>query len=88
MILIPVSIEKCVFSYRFGATALPSDLLHSHYKCNLYFDSSLKTVTRGPTLYKLLRIHNPNLITIFCPLGHLTKESIQVKGCIAFFVTN
>jgi hypothetical protein len=30
MILIPLSMEKCVFSRMFGATALPSDLLHSH----------------------------------------------------------
>jgi hypothetical protein len=30
MILIPISIEECVFSRRFGDTALPSDLLHSH----------------------------------------------------------
>jgi hypothetical protein len=30
MILIPLSVEKCVFSCRFSATALPSDLLLSH----------------------------------------------------------
>jgi hypothetical protein len=30
MILIPLSIEKRVLSRQFGATALPSDLLHSH----------------------------------------------------------
>jgi hypothetical protein len=31
MILIPLSAEKCVFSSRFGATVILSDLLHSHY---------------------------------------------------------
>jgi hypothetical protein len=38
MILIPLSVEKCVLFHRFGATALPSDLLHST-KSNLYFDT-------------------------------------------------
>jgi hypothetical protein len=42
----------------------------------------------SPTLYKLLTFHNPNLISIFRPLGHLSKQSIQVQGCIAFFATN
>jgi hypothetical protein len=30
MVLIPLSIEKCVFSCLCDATALPSDLLHSN----------------------------------------------------------
>jgi hypothetical protein len=49
MILIPLSIEKCVFACRFGATALPSDFLRP-----------LETVIREPALYKLLTFHNPN----------------------------
>jgi hypothetical protein len=63
-----------------------SVLLHSHLtsctptKCNLYLDSSLKTVTREPALSKLLRFHVPNLMLIFCCLGRLSKESVQVRG--------
>jgi hypothetical protein len=30
MIHIPLSVEKYAFSRKFGATALPSDFLHSH----------------------------------------------------------
>jgi hypothetical protein len=36
MILISLSIEKCVFSRRFGATALSFDLLLNIYKLNSY----------------------------------------------------
>jgi hypothetical protein len=87
MILIPLSTERCVFSCRLGATAFPSDLQHSH-KSDLYLDSSLETVIREPTLYKLLTFPNPNPISIFCRLGCLSKESIQVLGSFWIFVTN
>jgi hypothetical protein len=80
MILIPLRIQKCVFSRRFGATALPSDVLHSH--TILYLASSLKTVIKEPTLFKLLTFHVPNLIPIFRHLGSLSKESAQVRGSL------
>jgi hypothetical protein len=88
MILIPLCIEKCVFSHRFSATALSSDLLHYPTISNIYFDSSLKAVVREPTLCKFLTFHNPNLISIFRRLGSLSKESVQARGSIEFFVTN
>jgi hypothetical protein len=53
MVLIPFSIEKCVFPCWSGATALPSDLL-TPTKSNLYLDSCLETVIREPILYKFL----------------------------------
>jgi hypothetical protein len=87
MILIPISIEKCVFSCRFGATALTSDLLHST-KSILYLASSFETVIRESALYKLVTFHNPNLISIIHCLGRLSKESIQVRGFVWFFATN
>jgi hypothetical protein len=80
MTLNPLSIEKCVFSHRFGATASPQNLI--------YLTSSLETVIREPALYKLLTFHNPNLISIFCCLDHLSKESFRVRGSCKLFVTN
>jgi hypothetical protein len=80
MILILLSIEECVFSGRFGATVLPSGLLHSH---KIYL-----TVIREPTLYKILKFHNPNLISIFYRSDCLFKESNQVWGSIEIVVTN
>jgi hypothetical protein len=53
----------------------------------VHFASSRKTVIREPTLYKLLTFHNPNLISIFCRLGRLSKESVQVRDSCGFFVT-
>jgi hypothetical protein len=87
MIFITLSVEKCVFSSRFRATALPSDFLHPA-KSNLYLDSSLEAVIREPALYKLLTFHNPNLMSIFSCLGRLFKESVQVRGFMKFFLTN
>jgi hypothetical protein len=37
---------------------------------------------------KILTHHNPNLISIFRRLGRLSKESVQVRGSVWFFVTN
>jgi hypothetical protein len=48
-------------------------------KSNFYLDTSLETVIREPALYKLLTFHNPNLISIFRRLGHLSKEYVQVQ---------
>jgi hypothetical protein len=42
-------------------------------------------VIRQPTIYILLTFHNPNLISIFRRLGHLSKESIQLRGTVWFF---
>jgi hypothetical protein len=65
---------------------------HSHLtSCtptNIYLSSSLETDIREPVLYRLLTFQNPNLISIFCRLSRLSKESIQVRGTISFFVTN
>jgi hypothetical protein len=55
---------------------------------NLYLDSSLETVIREPTLYKLLMFHIPHLMSIFRHLGHLSKESIQVRGSLWFLITS
>jgi hypothetical protein len=38
-------------------------------------------------LYKVLTFHNPNLISIFRHLGHLSKESVQVQGLYELFIT-
>jgi hypothetical protein len=71
-----------------GSVPQPSHLTCTPIKSNLYFDSSVEAVIKEPALYKLLTFHNPNLISIFCRLGHLSKESVQVRGSIVFFITN
>jgi hypothetical protein len=45
-------------------------------KSNLYLDSSLNSIS----LYKLQMFHVPTLMFIFCHLGCLSKESVQVRG--------
>jgi hypothetical protein len=57
-------------------------------KSKLYFDSSLKTVIRDPALYKFLTFHDPNLMSVFRRLGHLSKEPVQVQRSVWFFLTN
>jgi hypothetical protein len=57
-------------------------------KSNIYLDSSLGTVIREPTLYKLLMFHVSYLMSIFLCLGHLSKESVQVRGSLLCFVTS
>jgi hypothetical protein len=87
MILILLSIEN-VYSPA-GPVLLPSHPTScTPTKSNLYLDSSLETVIREPALYKLLTFHNPNLIFIFCHLGHLSKEFVQVWSCFEIFRTN
>jgi hypothetical protein len=54
-------------------------------KFNLYLDSSLETVIREPTLYKLRMFH---LMSIFLCLGPLSKKSIHVRGSLILFATN
>jgi hypothetical protein len=80
MILIPLSKEKCVFSRRFGATALPLNLT--------YLATFFETVIREHALNKHLIFHSPNLISIFRSLGRLSKESVQVRGFCKLFVTS
>jgi hypothetical protein len=46
------------------------------------------TVIRQPALYNLLTFHNPNLMSISCSLGHLSKESVRVQGSCKLFITN
>jgi hypothetical protein len=50
MILIPLSIEKCVFSCRFGSTALPSGLLHTH-QIVTYISTVPSKLSLGSPLY-------------------------------------
>jgi hypothetical protein len=48
-----------------GSVPPPSYLTSCHpTKSNLHFDSSLETVIKELSLYKLLIFHNPNLISI------------------------
>jgi hypothetical protein len=61
-----------------GSVPPPSHLTCTSTKSNVHLDSSFKTVIREPTLCKLLLFHMPNLISIFCSLGHLLKKSVQV----------
>jgi hypothetical protein len=82
MILIPLSVEKCVFSCRFSATALHLTSC-TPTKSNLHFNSFLKTVIRGHTLYKLLTFHNSNLIRI-PSLGLFIQRNVQVRGSVIF----
>jgi hypothetical protein len=85
MVLIPLSVEKCVLPCWYGA--MPSHLTScTPTKYNLYLDSSLETVIREPTLYKLLIFHVPNIMSIFLRLGR-SKESVQVLGSRNIFVT-
>jgi hypothetical protein len=88
MILISLSIYKNVYSHT-GSVPLPSHLTScTPTKSNLYLASSLETVIGEPVLYKLLTFHVPNLISIFHSLGHLSKESVQVRGSFEVFVTS
>jgi hypothetical protein len=71
-----------------SVTDVASESLPSHVtfcystKSNLYLGGSLETVIREPALYKLLTFHVPNFISIFCRLGHVAKESIQVRAAL------
>jgi hypothetical protein len=53
-----------------------------------YFDISPATVISEPALYRLLTFHVPNRMSIFHSLGHLFKESVQVRGPFWHFVRN
>jgi hypothetical protein len=75
MNFILLSVEKCVFSFWFGATCTPT-------KSNLYFDSSFDTVTNKYVPYRLFKFQVPNLIFIFHRLGLSSKELFQVWGSL------
>jgi hypothetical protein len=50
-----------------GTVPLPSHLIScTPTKSNLYLDSSLETVIRVPTLYKLLTFHQLCILTVVC----------------------
>jgi hypothetical protein len=66
-----------------GSVPPPSHL--TSYTCtgsSLYLDSSFEAVIREPALYKLLPIRVPILLSIFCRIGRLSKESAQVQGSV------
>jgi hypothetical protein len=71
-----------------GSVPPPSHLTScTPTKSNLYLASSLETVYREPTLYKLLTFQVPNLISVFHSLARLSKESVQVRGSLGVFAT-
>jgi hypothetical protein len=41
-----------------------------------------------PALYVLLTFQVPNLMSVFFSLGHLSKESVQVRDYLQIFVTS
>ena len=47
-------------------------------KSNLYLANSLAAAVNEPALYRLLTFQVPNLMALFCCLGH-TKVSVQVR---------
>jgi hypothetical protein len=54
-------------------------------KSNLYLNSSLETVIREPTLYKLLMFHVPNLVSIFlhiCYILYNTFSHLMSRPCV------
>jgi hypothetical protein len=57
-------------------------------RSNLYLASSLETVFRDPTLYKLLTFNVPNLISVFYSWSRLYKESVQVRGYLEVLITS
>jgi hypothetical protein len=79
MVLIPLSIQN-VYSPA-GAVPLSSHLTScTPTKSSIYLESSLETVIREPALYELQMFRVPNLMSLFCYLGPLSKESVQVRG--------
>jgi hypothetical protein len=87
MILIPLSLEKCVFPA--GSVSLSTHLTScTPAKSDFYLDSSLETVIREPALCKLLTFRKPNLTSVFLCLGRLSRKSVRVLGSLMTFVTN
>jgi hypothetical protein len=83
-----LSIKKNVYSPA-GLVPAPSHLTScTPTKSKFYLDISFGTVIREPALYRLLRVHNLNLISIFHHFSPLSKEYLQVQGSFRIFVTN
>jgi hypothetical protein len=76
-----------ILAYSFSATSILSGLLY-YTKTNLYFEISSPTALSEHALYMLLIFHVPHLMSIFFPLGRLSKESVQVRGLFWMFVTS
>jgi hypothetical protein len=81
MILIPLSVEKCVYSCWFGATSVPSDLLYST-EFNLYFGSYFASVLREPFLYRILTFPEPKILSIF--LAYIVYSKNLSKPVVMF----
>jgi hypothetical protein len=80
MILIPLLIEKYIYS---PADLAPLLLLLTFYistKSNLNFDIYLITDMSELALYKLLAFHVPNPISNLVSLGHIPKYCIQFEA--------
>jgi hypothetical protein len=54
----------------------------------LYFNISSPTTMSEPALYILLTLQAPNIMSIFFRFGHLSKESVQVRGFLWIFITS
>jgi hypothetical protein len=66
--------------YRIHKCPLPVPILSQ-------LDNSLAAAVNEPALYRLLMFQVPNLVSLFCWLGH-TKVSVQVQGFVCeYFVT-
>jgi len=50
-------------------------------KSNLYLSNSLAAAVSETALYRLLKFHIPNLVSLFHCLG-CTKASVQVRGLL------
>jgi hypothetical protein len=87
MILIFLSIEKCVFSRRFDCQRPP--IWPPALPLNLTYVWLVRSkLPSGSLPYTNLTFNVRNLISIFCSLGRLSKESVQVWGSVRFFVTS
>jgi hypothetical protein len=86
MILVPLSIEKCLFErlIQFHLCPIwPILPLNLTYE---YFEISSATALSEPALYILVTFQVPNPIYIFLRLGRLSNESVQVRGFLWSFV--
>jgi hypothetical protein len=84
MILILLSVAKCVFSCWFSTTAFPSDLpLDLIYIWIVPSKMSLGSPPYTNSLLSMFQISYP-----YCHLGHLSKESAQVRGSFEQFATS
>jgi hypothetical protein len=90
MIVIPLSIEKCIFACWFSTISVPSWSC-TPIKSDLYFDISSASVLSEPALYRLLTFHVPNHMSILFSLGRLSRnlsrsEALCVISYQAYFL--